>query len=400
MVFPSSRRPRWPAVLLGLLVATGLTACTAGQAGSPTAGSRSVPATVPVSVPVSVSGSASGSMSDRSVPLTAAGDPTTADVQLGPAGIISPTGDLVATAADGQICLAPIPAGDPTCVDLAEGDRPAVGLFSPDGASLLVLAGPDEHARAVYVVPVTGAPVRVVGPTGVDDLATGPPPRWDLGAAAWTVDGSTVLLAPRTDHLEASLLAADLGSKRVVDVGQVFGEMTTADLRIRASTVGVALSSNGPSSGQFLWWLGAGTKILYRLARTDQNGGSVYLVAADPRGQWVLSCPRAADGTLGAIAVTSVQSLQNVSVGLLPDSTSCGGAAFSADGRQLAVTVMLDGHYSLVVLDVASGRRVLTAALPVAEPAAPASVTWLDDVIVVADVSEGQATPSLIVRLR
>lgn len=412
MVFPSAHVRRvWPALLLGLVVAIGLTACTVGQAGSATAGSVSAPdsgsASGRTSAPASASASASasapapGTMSDRSVPLSAAGDWTSADVQPGPAGIVSPAGDLVATPADGRICFAPILAGEATCVELAPADRPSFGLFSPDGAWLLVLAGPDEHSRAAYVIPVTGGVTHVIGPTGIDDLATTPPPHWDLATAAWTVDSSAVLLAPRTDQLDAALLAADLGSKRIGEVGQLFGEMTNADLRIRASAVGVAMSSDGPSSGQFLWWLGAGTKVLYRLARNESSGGSVYLVAADPRGQSVLSCPRAADGTLGAITVTSVQSPQTVSAELLSDSKSCGGAAFSPDGSQLAVTAMLDGRSSLVVLNVASGRRVLTTALPGAQPAVPASVTWWDDVIVVSDAGGDQVTPSsVIVRLR
>ncbi len=377
-------------LFLLVILAPTLVACTVAEAGSATTGSGSVSAGV--SAPASIA------PSGGSVALVP-GQWTSADVRAGPAGIVSPTGDLVARPTDGRVCFLPVTdGGDGTCAALADDDRPSLARFSDDGTSLLVLAGPDEHSRTPYVIATADGSVRVIGPTGVDDLAAGSPPRWDLATAEWVVGGTGILLVPRSDQLDAPILGVSLSSERVFEVGEMPGDMTTANPTIRASALGVAIAADGATAGGFLWWLADGAANATRIARAAEEGGSIHLSAVDPYGRYVVACPRAPDGRLGATSISSVEN--NASVRLLSGTESCGGAVFDATGNRLALTVTVDGTYSLIVTAYLVGRRMLTVPLPVAEPSRPPYVTWLNDVVVISDVSGDWATPSLIVRLR
>lgn len=378
-------------LLFLVILAPALVACTVAEAGSATTGSRSVSAGV--SAPESI---APSGRSGALVP----GQWTAADIRAGPAGIVSPTGDLVAQPTDGRVCFVPVVdgGGDGTCAALADGDRPSWARFSDDGASLLVLAGPDENSRTLYVIATADGSVRVIGPTGVDDLAAGPPPRWDLATAEWVVGGKGILLVPRSDHMDAPILGVSLTSERVFEVGEMPGDLTTANTTIRASADGVAIAADGGTARGFLWWLADGAANATRISRTAEEGGSIHLSAVDPYGRYVVGCSRGPDGRLGASSIASVENMS--SVRLLSGTESCGGAVFDGTGNRLALTVTVDGAYSLVISAYLVGHRMLTVPLPVTEPSKPPDVTWLNDVVVISDVSGDWATPSLIVRLR
>lgn len=397
-------------LFLLVILAPALVACTVVEAGSATTGSVSMSAaastvasaaasaSASTAAPTAAPTAASVAASDRSVAV-APDEWTSADVRAGPAGIVSPTGDLVALPADGRVCFVPVieSGGDGTCAALADGDSPSFAQFSNDGASLLLLAGPDEHSRTVYVITTADGAVRVIGPTGVDDLGAGPPPRWDLATAEWVVGGRGILLVPRSDQMDAPILGVSLTSQRVFEVGELAGDMTTANLTIRASAVGVAIAADGGTARGYLWWLADGTTIMSRILRSEP-GGSIHVSAIDPRGRYVAVCSRRSDGRLGPTEVAVVE--VTMSVRLLAESDSCAGATFSANGGQLAMTVSLDGGYSLLLFDIGTSRRVLTVPLPVTEPSTPPYLTWLGDVVVISDVSGEWATPTLIVRLR
>lgn len=117
----------------------------------------------------------------------------------------------------------------------------------------------------------------------------------------------------------------------------------------------------------------------------------------------MLICPRRADGALGAsnAAVVHRQSpgSGSAAVRLLPDSLSCAGSVFSADGRYLAVTARVDAQYLLIVIDRTTGAKLLSTPLPVPVPSLPPYLTWLDDVIVVNDVTGEWVSRSMIARL-
>ena len=157
-------------------------------------------------------------------------DEWSAVVETGPAGIPSPTGDLSAQISADRVCFVPV-SGAKSCGDLASGVTPTFAAFSPDGAHLLVVAGPANSAAA-YVFDPTDASVRVLGPEGVLDFAAGStPPGWDLSSAVWDVDGSSVLLVPRTTQASGPVLDFDLASGAVSESIKLDEALANADFR-------------------------------------------------------------------------------------------------------------------------------------------------------------------------
>jgi len=388
-----------PAVLL-------LAACSSTHAGSatPAFGTSAVATTVStpvatasVTVPSTRASPTAESTRSSSVhPATdiASGAWSFAHIEFGSEGIPSPTGDLTAQPAGNRVCFQP----GSRCAELADQDRPAFAVYSPDGKQLLIAAGPDGSAdRSIYVLDTDDASVRVIGPDGVADASTGEPPRWDLSSVAWSVDGSSVVIVPHTEADTGAVLSADLATGAVTGIVRLPADLANASPSIWPTRNGIALIVNSGQDRQTLWWQYPGDTAPADIARFQQDGGSLHLSAADPLGRVVLTCPRTADGRLGATIAVGVDSRRANPA--LNDSVSCAGAVFSADGRFAALTAQLAGTYSLVIMEVLTNRRVLTVPLPVPEPSQPPFLTWFDDVVVAADVSGEWSAPSLIMRL-
>lgn len=384
MVFRPVRR--WSLVLLALLLPV-TAACTSAMAGVAQIGS-SAPASGPVPSPTV-----------RSAPATSVSPSwTSAEVTIGPTGLTSPTGELAAQVEGSQVCLVSTGGATVSCVDLADGDRPARLRFSPDGRYLLVVAGPDERTNTAYLLDSAGGAARVIGPTGIQDLTTGTPARVDTTGETWAVDGTGVLLVPRSEDQLSPILAADLTSGRVRAVAELLGVMTGWQPDIRLTRNGAAFTFNAGPDRRTLWWLSPRATSITNIALFPEEGGAQHLIAADPSGAVVVLCAQSADGHLRPTEAIGVESRATIRV--LPDSDSCAGAAFSADGSQIALMATVAGSYSLIVIDVASDRRLLTAPLPVAEPSRPPELAWFQDVVVATDVTGEWATPSLVARLR
>lgn len=323
-------------------------------------------------------------------------------VRKGPGqGILSPTGDLTANIVAGSVCFAPA-GGIGGCGSLARGAAPTFAAFSPDGSHLLIIAG-TPGALGAYVFDVSDASVRVLGPAGVQDFPPGTtPPLWDLSTAAWNVDGSAVLLVPRTTEATGPVLAFDVGSGAVVELIRIDASLANSTPSIFSTTTGLALVANTGEQRNILWWADFANGSVTELANYPLPGGSIALIAADPGGRSVLICPRRADGALGATNAVVVQQPAPAgghAVKLLPDSVSCAGSVFSADGRYLAATAEVDAAYRVLIIDQSSGATVLNAPLPVATPSKPPYLTWLDDAIVATDVGGQWPIPSLLITL-
>ncbi len=349
----------------------------------------------PTSVAISSIPAAPTSASTRdSVTDIGSGAWTFAHVKFGADGMPSPTGDLTAQLAGNRVCFQP----GSRCAELADQDRPAFAVYSPDGAHLLAVAGPDGSPdRSIYVLDTDDAALRVIGPDGVAGAPRGEPPRWNLSSVAWSADGSSVVIVPHTEGDTGPMLSADLDTGTITETAQLIADVANSKPSIWPTGNGTALVLNDGPDRQTLWWQYSGTTGVTDIARFQQEGGSLYLSAADPLGRFVLSCPRSADGRLGATVVIGVDTRKSGRA--LAESASCAGAVFSPDGRYVALTAQLAGSYSLVVTEVPTNRRVLTVPHPVSEPSQPPYLTWLGDVVVAADVSGEWSAPSLIMRL-
>ena len=384
-------------------------ACSGAEAGTariasepPSVGSVTVPSTMPAT---------SGELSSRSPAPSSRASPTDsaassfsfAQVKFGPPGVPSPTGEVTFRLDIGLICFVPVDAplgalaGDVgVCAGLPDGEKPRFAVFSPDGASLLVVAGPDEHHGAVYVLDSRTAQMRVIGPGGAV-APSADPPRWDLSSVSWSVDGRSVLLVPRTAGTDGAVLAADALTGRVTEVGRLPADLANGSPNIWSTGRGLALVASAGPDPSSLWWLAADAATPIHLGRFQDAGGSLQLVAADPPGRLIMVCPRDADGRVGEIVAIAVDSGKSTRV--LNDSPSCAGAVFSPDGSVVALTATVAGGYSLVMVEVTSGRRLLTVPLPVPEPASSPYLTWKDDTVIAFDATGEWPAPSLIIAL-
>lgn len=392
-------------VLLPVVVA-----CSTARAGSarvvpgaPEAGSVAVsgrPSPVPAATGPSASSTSSSGASAGAQPVDPSAETLSfAHVRFGPPGVPSPTGEIVAQLDRDRVCFVPVAAADPgagTCAALAAGDRPQFASFAPDGSSLLVVGRSDEDGNAVYVIDAETAAVRVVGPDGVA-AAPPDPPRWDLSSASWSVDGSALVLVPHTGAADGPALSVGLSSGRPTEIGRLTSDLANGRPSVWATRSGVALVNNEGSDRQTLWWLPADATTPTDIGRFEAAGGSLYLAAADPHGTLVLVCPRAAGGRLGPTVAVGTGS--GTSARVLTDSASCAGAVFSPDGSRVALAATVGGSYSLIVVRVHTGDRLLTVPLPVAEPATPPYLTWHGDTVVAVDGSGTWSLPSLIVGL-
>jgi hypothetical protein len=120
----------------------------------------------------------------------------------------------------------------------------------------------------------------------------------------------------------------------------------------------------------------------------------------DQPGRW--NRARRPDGGLGATKIVPIGTNQRskTSDGLLLVSDSCAGPVFSADGLSLAVTEQVDGDYQLIVIDLVHHKQMLKMSLPESSPAAPPYLTWLDDVIVITDVTGSWSDQSIVAHLQ
>ena len=165
---------------------------------------------------------------------------------------------------------------------------------------------------------------------------------------------------------------------------------------------GLAIAPNSGTAANTLWWADYQTGEVTGQAKLTNPGSTVVLTAAHPSGSAVLICARRPDGGLGATKVVPIGPNQKSKTGdtLLPDSNSCAGSVFSADGLSLAVTEQVDGGYQLIVIDLVHHERILKVSLPVSSPGAPPYLTWLDDVIVITDVTGSWPNQSIVVHLQ
>jgi hypothetical protein len=408
----SFRRSRAALLFVGLLLPM-LASCAAAEAGSPQpaassarlpAASSAAPTTgsssawAPPSTPEPPTAESPGAGAPAAPSGTAArsGAWTSAQIELGGVGFPSPSGDLSAVLRGGQVCF-DSGTGPGPCGDLAPGDQPVFMVFSPDGRRLLLVAGPDERATAAYVLDAADARVRVVGPAGISDDAAAPA-RWDPSSAAWSSDGSAVVLVPHTAGDAGPALSVDLESGAVTEIFRMPADLANGRPSIWPTRDGTAVVGTAGVDVQTVWWADRAGGELRSIGRFDQPDGSLTLAAADPLGRSVLVCPRRSDGRWGATVGIAVQTGESARI--LTDSTSCAGAVFSADGQYAAMTATVDSGYNLIIVDLAAARRVLTVPLPVAEPLSPPHLTWLADTVVIADSSGEWRSSSLVVRLR
>lgn len=390
----SSRCVRVALLIAGLLV---LTACSTVRAGSPQPASSTGSLVVAPPAVTSTVGAPGATPRASPTEVTAApGGWTSAVIERGGPGFPSPTGDLDAVVRDGRVCFESGTGAGP-CGELAPGDQPVFVVFSPDGRRLLLVAGPDEQARAAYVLDTADARVRVIGPAGVTGRAA-EPARWNLSSVAWSADGSAVVLVPHTDGDTGPVLAADVEAGTVTEIFRLPGDLANGRPSIWPTRDGTALVGNTGGDVQTVWWADAASGQLRSIGRFDEAGGSLTLAAADPLGRTVLACARRSDGRLGATVGIDVRTGETARI--LTDSASCAGAVFSPDGQYAALTATLGSGYSLIVVDPTAARRVLTVPLPVAEPLSPPYLTWLGDTVVISDSSGEWRSRALVVRLR
>lgn len=406
----SSHRGRAALLPVGLLLLL-LAACSGARAGTariaaeaPAVGSVTVPATGRSSATAAESMSGSGPTS-RASPTDSAAPPfSAARLRYGPPGVPSPTGEVILRLDGDLICFVPADAGVGalagevgTCASLADGEELRFAAFSPDGGSLLYVAGPDEHHTAVYVIDSATAQVRVIGPDTVE-APSATPPRWDPSGVTWSADGSRVLLVLRTDTADAAVVAADPRAGGVTELGRLPADLANGSPSLRSTGQGLAVvAGTGPERGS-LWWLPVDRTTPVDLGRFADAGGSLHLITADPQGRIVMVCARDAAGGLGEVVAVAVASGQVRRA--LSDSPSCAGAAFSPDGSVAAMAATVAGGYALLLVDVVSGARRLTVPLPVPEPDSPPFLTWTGSTIVALDATGRWLTPSVIIELR
>jgi len=402
----SFSRGRAALLFAGLLVPL-LAAFSTAQAGAPqrvastgrTAVTPVPPSVVSTALPSASKPESSSSATPRASPSgtdTGPGAWTSALIEMGGVGLPAPSGDLYAVVRGGQVCFESGAAPGP-CGDLAPGDEPVFMVFSPDGGRLLLVAGPDEQARAAYVLDTDDGDVRAIGPSGITD-APAAPARWHLSSVAWSSDGSAVVLVPHTDSDTGPVLSADLETTTVTEIFRLPADLANGRPSIWPTREGTAVVGNTGIDVRTVWWADRAGGELRSIGRFDQDGGSLTLAAADPLGRSVLVCPRRADGRLGALIGIAVDTGESARI--LTDSASCAGAVFSADGQYAAMTATLAAGYALVIVDLAAAHRVLTVPLPVAEPLSPPYLTWLGDTVVISDSSGEWRNSSLVVRLR
>lgn len=283
------------------------------------------------------------------------------------------------------------------CGELAPGVMPTFAVFAQDGDHLLVVAGP-QNAAGAYVFDTSDGSTRVLGPQGVQDSPAGSvPPVWDLSSAVWGVDGTTVLLLPRTAEATGPVLSFDLATGASSELIRLDAALANSSPSLWTTTSGLAIVPNSGATN-VLWFADFATGTVGDIGDFPEPGGSLVLSSADPLGRTVLVCPKKADGRLGATVGIAVNGSQSGK--LLQDSQSCAGSVFSADGTYLALTAREATGYVLIVVDLAAGRRVLTVPLPVSEPAAPPYLTWDGDMIVATDVTGDWSAPSLTIQLQ
>ncbi|MET0864901.1 MAG: hypothetical protein ABWZ98_11250 [Nakamurella sp.] len=296
----------------------------------------------------------------------------------------------------GSVCFVPT-GGIGRCGRLYAEAAPTFAVFSPLGDSLLVVAGAPEAAVVYVFDPATGS-ARTLEPEGIRDFNTSAVPRgWSLSSAVWNVDGSAVLLVPRTTAETGPVLEFDLGTGVVTERVQLAAALANSSPSLWTTQTGLAVVANAGAEVNAVWWADFSTGKVSRISSFPDPGGSLSLSAATPAGQTVLVCPRTADGRLGATIGVRVDGSQSAKI--LSDSLSCAGTVFSSDGSSLAMTAEVDGSYQLIVLDLVSGERLLTTPLPEASPVTPPYLTWLDDVVVATDVTGDWSVPSLVVHV-
>ena len=369
----------------------------------------------------SIGGTAQGSAGHGSAtsPPTAAASPAagrgwTADLVLtgGRADIASPTGDVTAVVDDRGVCLHAGRPEDPErpagpdagtgtgvgqCVlTFAAGVTPAFAVFSPTGAHLMVVAGPAVRSE-VYVIDVRSWAVQAIGPQGIGP-ATGLAPNWDLSSAAWDVDGSAVLLVPRTGQATGAILGVELTGGAPYQRAVLPAGLANSAPSLWSTAAGIAVVANTGDQRNVLWWADFGTGSVEGIATVGDPDGSLVLGAADPLGRTVLVCQRGPDGALGPTIGIAVADRRTAP--LLPGSLSCAGAVFSPDGKYLAVTDQLAAGYVLSVVEAASGVTVLSVPLPVPAPSTPPYLTWTGDVIVASDVTGQWPLSAVVLRIR
>jgi len=349
----------------------------------------------------SVVGTAQTSDGGRPPPSSAPPVPTrapgwTAEVELRgrPGEIPSPTGDLVAVIDGGSVCLRAGTDPTPRCVlRLAAGVTPRFMVFSPTGAHLLVVAGVASRAE-VYLVDAGSGAVRVIGRQGFEPGAS----RWDLSSAVWDVEGTAVLLVPRTTAASGPVIAVPVAGGTASELLRLPAELANSSPSLWTTATGLAVVPNSGESRNILWWADFHTKQVEQIGRYGDPGGSLLLGSADPLGRSVVVCPRRADGRLGAAVGISV--LYRESARLLPDARTCAASVFSADGRYLAVAAQLSRGYTLAVVEPSTGVTLLTVPLPVTMPSVPPYLTWAGDVIIASAVTGGWPVGSVVVRIR
>ena len=278
------------------------------------------------------------------------------------------------------------------------GSDAIFAVFSPDGQKLLVVTGPAWLAT-VYVFDPTDASNRVLGPQGaevgsVDQV----PATWDLSTAAWSADGSSVLLVPRTQEATGAVLSIDPASGAISRLVELDASLANASPSLWSTRTGLVIAPTVGDAVHTAWWVDLRSGRTRNLIGLAGEAESLMLSSADPLGRTVLICPRRADGLLGATIAVAVPQVDNHQ--LLKESMSCAGSVFSEDGAQFALTVEIDGTYLLMLIDVASGKRLLTVPLTVPTPSNPPFLTWRGDVVVATDGSGDWPVPFVVVRLQ
>ena len=176
------------------------------------------------------------------------------------------------------------------CGALAPGDEPVFMVFSPDGGRLLLVAGPDEQARAAYVLDTDDGEVRAIGPSGITDGAAAPA-RWHLSSVAWSSDGSAVVLVPHTDGDTGPVLSADLAAATVTEIFRLPADLANGRPSIWPTREGTAVVGNTGADVRTVWWADRAGGELRSIGRFDQDGRIADVGGGRPAGPQCVGLP-------------------------------------------------------------------------------------------------------------
>lgn len=326
-----------------------------------------------------------------------AGDPWTAQVRDVPApdGLraVSPDGVHYAAVRDSRLCLAEWSGGRPDCLLDVPPDATYLD-FSTHGRFLGVLVT-EGGGSTVYVLDVAGGRFSVLTEGGLSTDGGATPWRLDVSAMTWDRTGNALLLVlfPAAGATDGTIVAVP------TDGGATASAPITADIAaggpsVELADAGILFAPNiGPATGQLYWLDAAG--VLGQVGTEPYSAGTVILVAVSPSGDRALICPANGPdvGDLRQVDLATGEVVKYL------EDDLCHGAAYSPNGRYVAVAGPVDDATVLTVFDNESPDVMVSAVVYHTVQAVPPNVTWsADDVLTVtpADLLRDDAAVAVI----